>query len=38
MRDLATNVIEQCVPIRGLPAEYYNVARGWRRFAYTFPA
>jgi outer membrane biosynthesis protein TonB len=38
MRDLATNVIEQCAPIRGLPAEYYSVARGWRRFVYTFPA
>jgi outer membrane biosynthesis protein TonB len=37
MRDLATNVIEQCAPIRGLPAEYYNVRRGWRTFRYTFP-
>jgi outer membrane biosynthesis protein TonB len=38
MRDLATNVIEQCAPIRGLPAEYYNVQRGWRTFRYVFPA
>jgi outer membrane biosynthesis protein TonB len=37
MRDLATNVVEQCAPIRGLPAEYYNVRRGWRTFRYTFP-
>jgi hypothetical protein len=38
MRDLATNVIEQCAPIRGLPAEYYDVPRGWRTFRYVFPA
>lgn len=37
MRDLATNVVEQCAPIRGLPAEYYNVPRGWRTFRYVFP-
>jgi outer membrane biosynthesis protein TonB len=37
MRDLAVNVIEQCAPIRGLPAEYYNVPRGWRTFRYVFP-
>jgi outer membrane biosynthesis protein TonB len=37
MRDLAVNVVEQCAPIRGLPAEYYNVPRGWRQFRYVFP-
>jgi hypothetical protein len=37
MRELAVNVIEQCAPIRGLPAEYYNVPRGWRQFRYVFP-
>jgi outer membrane biosynthesis protein TonB len=38
MRDLALNVIRQCTPIRGLPAELYDVPRGWRRFPYTFDA
>lgn len=37
MRELAVNVVEQCTPIRGLPAEYYNVPRGWRTFRYVFP-
>ncbi len=37
MRDLALNVVRQCAPITGLPAEYYDVPRGWRRFNYTFP-
>ena len=36
MRDLALNVIRQCTPIRGLPAELYDVPRGWRQFTYTF--
>jgi outer membrane biosynthesis protein TonB len=38
MRDLALNVIRQCTPIRGLPAELYDVPRGWRQFPYTFDA
>lgn len=37
MRELAVNVVEQCAPIRGLSAEYYNVPRGWRTFRYVFP-
>jgi hypothetical protein len=37
MKDLALNVVEQCSPIPGLPAEYYDVPRGWRQFRYTFP-
>jgi outer membrane biosynthesis protein TonB len=37
MRDLALSVVQQCTPIRGLPAELYSVPRGWRRFNYTFP-
>lgn len=37
MRDLALNVVRQCAPIRGLPAEYYDVPRGWRQFRYVFP-
>jgi hypothetical protein len=37
MREIALNVIRQCSPIRGLPAEYYSVPRGWRQFNYTFP-
>jgi hypothetical protein len=36
MRDLALNVIRACTPIRGLPAEYYDVPGGWRQFAYQF--
>jgi hypothetical protein len=37
MREIAVSVVRQCTPIRGLPAEYYSVARGWRQFNYTFP-
>jgi hypothetical protein len=37
MREVALNVVRQCSPIRGLPAEYYSVSRGWRQFNYTFP-
>lgn len=37
MREIAVSVVRQCTPIRGLPAEYYAVARGWRQFNYTFP-
>jgi outer membrane biosynthesis protein TonB len=36
MRDLALNVINACTPIRGLPAEYYDVPGGWRQFPYQF--
>jgi hypothetical protein len=36
MRDLALNVITSCTPIRGLPAEYYEVPGGWRQFPYQF--
>jgi hypothetical protein len=36
MRDIALNVINACTPIRGLPAEYYNVPGGWRQFPYQF--
>jgi outer membrane biosynthesis protein TonB len=36
MRDLALNVLRGCTPIRGLPAEYYDVPRGWRQFPYQF--
>jgi hypothetical protein len=38
MRDLALNVVRQCTPIRGLPAELYDVPRGWRQFPYVFDA
>ena len=37
MRDLALAVVRECTPIRGLPAQYYDVPRGWRRFNYQFP-
>ena len=37
MREIALSVVRECTPIRGLPAEYYSVARGWRQFNYTFP-
>lgn len=36
MRDLALNVITSCTPIRGLPAEFYDVPGGWRQFPYQF--
>lgn len=36
MRDLALTVVRRCTPIRGLPAELYDVPRGWRQFNYTF--
>jgi outer membrane biosynthesis protein TonB len=36
MRDIALNVINACTPIRGLPAEYYDVPGGWRSFPYQF--
>jgi hypothetical protein len=36
MRDLALSVVRRCTPIRGLPAELYDVPRGWRQFNYTF--
>jgi len=36
MRDLALNVINACTPIRGLPAEFYDVPGGWRQFPYQF--
>ena len=36
MRDLALAVVRQCTPIRGLPAELYDVPRGWRQFTYQF--
>jgi hypothetical protein len=36
MRDLALNVLRGCTPIRGLPAEYYDVPRGWRQFPFQF--
>jgi len=36
MRDLALAVIRRCTPIRGLPANLYDVPRGWRQFNYTF--
>jgi hypothetical protein len=36
MRDIALNVINACTPIRGLPAEYYEVPGGWRQFPYQF--
>lgn len=36
MRDLALNVITSCTPIRGLPAEYYDVPGGWRQFPFQF--
>lgn len=36
MRDIALNVINACTPIRGLPAEYYDVPGGWRQFPYQF--
>jgi hypothetical protein len=37
MRDLAMNVVRGCTPIRGLPAEFYDVPGGWRQFDYQFP-
>jgi len=36
MRDLAVNVIRGCTPIRGLPAEFYDVPGGWRQFPFQF--
>lgn len=36
MRDLALNVITSCTPIRGLPAEFYDVPGGWRQFPFQF--
>lgn len=36
MRDIALNVINACTPIRGLPAEFYDVPGGWRSFPYQF--
>jgi outer membrane biosynthesis protein TonB len=36
MRDLALAIVRGCTPIRGLPAEYYDVPRGWRQFTYQF--
>lgn len=36
MRDLALNVIQSCTPIRGLPAEFYDVPGGWRQFPFQF--
>jgi hypothetical protein len=36
MRDLALAVVRSCTPIRGLPAQYYDVPRGWRQFNYIF--
>ncbi|HEX8640968.1 MAG TPA: hypothetical protein VF704_07395 [Allosphingosinicella sp.] len=36
MRDLALAIVRACTPIRGLPAEYYDVPRGWRQFTYQF--
>jgi len=36
MRDIALNVINSCTPIRGLPAEFYDVPGGWRSFPYQF--
>ncbi len=36
MRDIALNVITACTPIRGLPAEFYDVPGGWRTFPYQF--
>ena len=36
MQDLALAVIRRCTPIRGLPAELYDVPRGWRQFNYVF--
>lgn len=37
MRDLALAVVRECTPIHGLPAQYYDVPRGWRQFSYQFP-
>lgn len=36
MRDLALAIVRGCTPIRGLPAQYYDVPRGWRQFTYQF--
>ena len=36
MRELALAVVRECTPIRGLPAQYYDVPRGWRQFTYVF--
>jgi outer membrane biosynthesis protein TonB len=36
MKDIALNVINACTPIRGLPAEFYDVPGGWRQFPYRF--
>lgn len=36
MQDLALAVVQGCTPIRGLPAQYYDVPRGWRQFNYIF--
>jgi hypothetical protein len=37
MRELALTVVRECTPIQGLPAQYYDVPRGWRQFSYQFP-
>ncbi len=36
MQDLALAIVRRCTPIRGLPAELYDVPRGWRQFTYQF--
>ena len=36
MQDLALAIVRGCTPIRGLPAELYDVPRGWRQFTYQF--
>lgn len=36
MQDLALAIVRRCTPIRGLPAQYYDVPRGWRQFTYQF--
>jgi hypothetical protein len=36
MRDLGRNVVNSCTPIRGLPAEFYDVPGGWRQFPFQF--
>ena len=36
MRDLALAIVRGCTTIRGLPAQYYDVPRGWRQFTYQF--
>ncbi len=36
MQDLALAIVRSCTPIRGLPADLYDVPRGWRQFTYQF--